>query len=338
MSSQRDKFYELFGKGMQAGSAGAAQAMKSHADLANMLAGKQADLSNSKALATNADQIKSTAQARELKAAQDAQKAAGPGGTARVGDTEIKGMDPLARLLQLRGLQDREENKVNDQAEKLSHTMQQSNIPAVASQMSALNAASAGPDGKGVLDGGSLKSFGPIANALPDFMVPGAEALKKVTGGLVGLPQGSAQERQAYRALQNTVMHSNFGARQTEAEKAMLQHQMGDSIGNTTENMGAALRGLNTQTADVGKNLLSGAPPAAVQRFKQQGGMTDFNTSPLTPGAGPSGQSAPNAGAPNPAMQSGQKSVSKVMRNKRTGQVRTVYSDGTFEDNNGSGQ
>lgn len=227
---------------------------------------QQAQLEGEQTLAKLKNYLQGQEQQRNTQSAQDLESQymknhPGFHGTFRVGPngTEISENQamPMGMLMQDRFL--------DKQAEGIADKAQKEGIPQLQAQTDILKQDMA-------KNGGHLQSVGPIANYVPDSLVPLAQYLGKLTGGKIGLPDGSAQERQDLAALRNATMHAQFGSRQTEAEKSMLADQLGLHGGNSSQNVEDAISNLGKVADRESNNVTSGMNPEAVRRYKARGG------------------------------------------------------------------
>lgn len=278
----REDFFKMLQGGQAQGASAADQEQAKQAEqkLQEYLLGKKS-------------QMQSESQQRELQQAQEFSKAH-PGESIKIGDTSISPKDPTAMLNYLLHKQGATEKNT----QHLSDAIAKAKIPEAMQGFSQLEANKSGETDP---QSGEkhLGSFGSVASALPDWLVPAAETVGKLGIPGVGLPKGSSDERASYRGVQNALMHAQFGSRQTEQEAARLSRQLGEHAGIPGSVQEQALKRAQDLIQAQGKGIVAGAPPEAVQQFQQQGGMTDF-----TPQGGPKFNAPPQGlGAQPPQAQ-----------------------------------
>lgn len=225
------------------------------------VAGDQAGLKEKAAVAEHARDLKG-AQERLAQAKAFSEEHPDKGISISKEGASIHAADPLAKLLGIQRLQEAKDARMDRQVQGISDRMQKSAIPETLSKLDALAGSMKEGDGK-------LKSVGGLKNLVPDWGAGIAEFL-----GV--MPKGSSQERQNLAAIENAVGHSQFGSAQTASEVARLRAQLGRNIGSSEEDMRKAIDGLRGTMASQGENVIHGANPAAVEKFKQQGGRVDF--------------------------------------------------------------
>lgn len=216
----------------------------------------------------------------------------------------------LRKQAELRRQQDDRDKKVH----QVATDYRNANIPATMNTLEDVNKNVPG----GLAGKGDLKSVGGFKNLVPDFLVGAAE-------GVGILPQGAGAERSSIRNLSNTVVYDASGKAINENEMKRLQSGMAMLGFSKPDDIRDSINRFGNTVVDKGKTVEQGANPDALATLQERGvrpvsGLEALlkprNVSAITPG-----------GAEAAAAK--QQGFVKEVRNKKTGKVGKLYSDGT---------
>jgi hypothetical protein len=203
--------------------------------------------------------------------------------------------------------------KEKDQAlVKYGERIEKEGLPEIYSQLDKANKAlpKAGED---------FKSAGPWANAIPNFLVPAAESV-----GV--LDKGATEERAALSALKALLGHKTYGASLSTGESRDREAWLGLPLGQSTEGTRDTIDRMNAIPRQSFQNIEQSTRPDVVSEYQGRGGIKASDLKTLVGAQAPQG----GEGMANAAG----KTLVKQQRNKVTGKIRNVYSDGSTEDVN----
>jgi hypothetical protein len=206
--------------------------------------------------------------------------------------------------------------KEKDQAlVKFGERIEDKKIPETVSQL------------KGALDampkeGEEFKSVGPWLNAVPDMLVPALEYTNV-------LPEGSQKERAGFNTLKLLTGHPLFGSSFTPGEAQQRERSFGLPIGGSEQDARDSMKRMADIPIETMSNIEKSSRPDVVQEYGSRGGMSQQGLESLLRGkVTPQVPGVPGDGNAN-AGQTQQKTEVRRQRNKKTGQVRITYSDGS---------
>lgn len=258
--------------------------------------------------------------------------------------TKANTEDPLSVLLKAQTIQDRNDARTEKDVNHLETSITRAGTPQMVQAMQRTEDAIPGVFTKPG-EQPTYKSVGGMKNLVPNFAVPLAEKAHEFTGGMVGMEPGAAKERSALQDYVNTKIYDSSGKTINENEAKRLNDAMGLGGVFGPEQVSDALRQQGYQTLEKQRNATAGVRPEAVRRFKERGGMAGAKTMAELLGKGTQ-QQPENMLAKNPpktppsglapadtalASQPPSKQVVKTLRNKKTGQTKVVYDDGSEE-------
>jgi len=153
-----------------------------------------------------------------------------------------------------------------------------------------------------------MPGFGRAQGALPDAVV----------AALPGIGDTARQGRQLYNQMMNMELHSQYGARITEAEIKRAQGQLGAGMGMPAQAVMSGVDNLQNVMNSQIANITKGVDPDIVQEYNLRGGSLQL------PGIGSQGT------APQPGTQAtnAQKTVVRT-GTAPNGRKVVQYSDGT---------
>ena len=271
-------FLALFGKSSTEGNTAARGTMDNDAKLAQLIRGKELDQAGHQARFDNA-RNEAMKMAGIDPSSPTAQKDLGEWMVSRGAKLGMKegglefGAEPGAydrSLAREERAQDREERAV-ERLEKRSSDM---SVPATREGLRRAEASI-----PGITTGqAKFKSAGGLKGLIPGWAVPIAEGLGKLTGGVVGMEPGAAEERAALQDLLNTKIYDSSGKQINKDETVRIKEASGFSGVAPPE----IINQFGAQTANTAfqkqKNLTAGARPSAVATFKKGGGLAGAQT------------------------------------------------------------
>ena len=208
-------------------------------------------------------------------------------------------INPMGLLM----AQQRRENDLDRKVHQYSSDYTKSNIPATGQTLQDVNNKITG----GIAGKGELKSVGGWKNLIPGFAVGASEKL-----GV--LPQGASDERASLQNLANVQIYDASGKAINESEASRLKEGMGWSPFTSPDTIRDAIRRYGSTVVNKGAAVEAGANPQAKAIAQERGipsieGLRKIIGSPQQPG----------------------RTVVKQQRQKSTGKIFNVYSDGTME-------
>lgn len=218
---------------------------------------------------------------------------------------ERSGIDDLLDLERMRALKDQ---RLDAKVEKFGGRIEKAKL---GEQEAALGRAQAAIPQQGAIPG-----QGGITGRLPNWLVKGAEdVLPESAAESMGL-KGASEVRSAIE--QSTMIARNlmFGATLTGGEKESARMALADMNSGNPQRVRNGLKAIADLSAKHAQVIESSTAPEARQRYVEQGG------------------SLPSAAFKQASEHFGggqERRAIKRQRNKRTGQTRIVYSDGTSE-------
>jgi len=152
-----------------------------------------------------------------------------------------------------------------------------------------------------------MPGFGRAQGSLPDAVV----------AALPGIGDTARQGRQLYNQMMNMELHSQYGARITEAEIKRAQGQLGGGMGMPAQAVMSGVDNLQNVINSQLANVTKGVDPDIVQEYNLRGGSLQL------PGVGSQGT------PPQPGTQATNAQKQVVRTGTLNGRKVVQYSDGT---------
>lgn len=228
-----------------------------------------------------------------------------PGRSVKTGDTSVGGTEqpnPMA----LANMYDRQDARADRQQREVADRVDKQGIPETSQALAGVDRSFKGA------------SVGPIMNAMPTSLHGPAANIKSRLGELLGKPewQGAGEEYQDLNRLMNIDTRNFAGSAQTAHEMGRQMSEKGLGMGGSTDQVRQGIEMMRQASQENVKNIEAGSATPGLQRYTESRGIKSLqDLIPVGHKAGVAGQRAPV----------------KQVRNKSTGKVGTLMSDGTVE-------
>lgn len=233
-------------------------------------------------------------------------------GNVSVGDQPIRQEDPLKAMYLKQRQEEEERRKQQAQTSRLEHAARASEkmgIPSTLNQMNSLN---------------SLLDTDPKTGAkkAPQLSMR-ARIFSPGIASLLGAPEKDIRFLQAAEAVKQAYQKGQFGSQFTKTEHDQMNKISGNAKFYTNpELLNNFLKLIESDTKYKQRSAETGLLPEDLPKFREGLGYNSGdNIQPQQQVAQPTSQPP----------QSSEKHIVKIQENKKTGQKRIIYSDGTME-------
>ncbi len=156
--------------------------------------------------------------------------------------------------------QEMQNEHLNGNVTGMGKRVEQQDIPGAVSQLKGVGS-SIPPKGE------PFKSYGPLKNIIPDMAVAPLEHM-----GF--MKKGASAERQSIGALKSMTRHPLYGSSLTPNEKGDFENSFGAPIGASEDQLRSNIERMQSIPVEAMSNIEASTTPKAVERFREQGGLS----------------------------------------------------------------